>query len=116
GPGLLTDTQTGSTFRSSSAASDFVLFELAAAPDPGFNVFFAGWDASGTAPPGTECIHHPAADVKAISRSNTSPQDAAWTGTGDGGMLSPGGNHWRVDWDLSVTEGGSSGSCIFASD
>jgi len=113
GPGSTADNQTGSTFRASYANSDFLLFELSSKPDPAFNVFYAGWDATGTAPPSTVGIHHPAADVKAISFSNTAAQSADWTGAGDGGTLDPLGNHWRVDWDSGVTEPGSSGSCLF---
>jgi lysyl endopeptidase len=113
GPGSLADNQTGSTFRASSAASDFLLFELSALPDPSFNVFYAGWDATGTAPPGVECIHHPATDVKAISPSNTTPTMTAYYSS----AINPAGNHWRVVWDgPAVTEPGSSGSCIFTTD
>lgn len=114
GPGSTTDNQTGSILRATNAASDFLLLELSAVPDPAFNVFYSGWDATGTAPPSTVGIHHPSVDVKAISLSNTSPRPADWTGTGDGGTLDPTGNHWRIDWDSGVTEGGSSGSCIFS--
>jgi hypothetical protein len=111
GPGSTADNQTGATFRASNAASDFVLFELDATPDPAFNVFYAGWDRSGVAPPGVAGIHHPRADVKAISFANTPP------------IVS--GNFWRANWSglgpnppnqIAVTEPGSSGSCIFASD
>ncbi|HET8647181.1 MAG TPA: hypothetical protein VFO85_16920, partial [Vicinamibacteria bacterium] len=111
GPGNTTQNQSGATFRATSAASDFVLFELDAAPDPTFNVFFAGWDRSGTPPPGVAGIHHPRADVKSISFANTPP------------TLS--GNFWQANWDVlgpnppnqvAITEPGSSGSCIFAND
>jgi hypothetical protein len=113
GPGSLADNQTGATYRASWANSDFVLFELNANPDPSYKVYYAGWDATGAAPPGVVGIHHPSLDVKAISFSNSAPQSADWTGTGDGGTLDPSGNHWRVDWDSGCTEEGSSGSCIF---
>ena len=121
GPGPTTDTQSGATFRAASAPSDFVLFELDATPDPSFNVFYAGWDASGVAPPGNVCVHHPSADVKAISFSNTPPLSTAYFSS----VPDPTANHWRVVWDVlgpnppnqvAITEGGSSGSCIFASD
>ena len=111
GPGPLTSTQTGSQFRATNATSDFVLFELDAVPDPSFNVFYAGWDASGVTPPGVECIHHPAADVKAISPANTAPTTTGYYSD----VPDPNGTHWRVVWDgPAVTEGGSSGSCIFS--
>jgi hypothetical protein len=112
GPGNTTDNQTGATFRSTSAASDFVLFELDDRPnDLGFNAFHVGWDRTGTAPPGVTCIHHPRADVKSISFANTPPTIS--------------GNFWRANWDVlgpnppnqvAITEPGSSGSCIFEND
>jgi lysyl endopeptidase len=109
GPGSTTSNQTGATFRAANAASDFALFQLNATPDPSFHVYYAGWDWSGIAPPGVACIHHPRADVKAISFANTPPVAS--------------GNFWMANWDVSrpgntvaVTESGSSGSCIFASD
>lgn len=114
GPGDTTHNQTGASLRANYAPSDFALFELSAAPDPSDNVFYAGWDATGTAPPSTVGIHHPSVDVKAISFSNTATRGADWTGAGDGGALDPAGNHWRIDWDSGCTEGGSSGSCIFS--
>jgi hypothetical protein len=109
GPGSTSDNQTGATYRASYAPSDFVLFELSAAPDPGFNVFFAGWDASGHIPASTVGIHHPRLDVKAISFSNSAPDTTAYYST----THDASGNHWYVLWNSGVTEGGSSGSCLF---
>lgn len=109
GPGSTSDNQTGATYRASYAPSDFVLFELSAAPDPGFNVFFAGWDASGNIPASTVGIHHPRLDVKAISFSNSAPDTTAYYST----THDAAGNHWYVLWNSGVTEGGSSGSCLF---
>jgi lysyl endopeptidase len=116
GPGSLSENQTGSTFRAASLGdpmvddhSDFLLLELSATPDPSFNVFHAGWDATGTTPSGTVGIHHPHADVKAISLSNSAPETTAYySDTPD-----PSGDHWRAVWDSGVTEAGSSGSCLF---
>ncbi|GAA0720050.1 hypothetical protein GCM10009105_29100 [Dokdonella soli] len=109
GPGSLTDNQTGATYHASYAPSDFLLFELSAVPDPSFNVFYAGWDATGTTPPSTVGIHHPAADVKAISFSNSAPDTTAYMSP----THDPSGNHWYVLWNSGVTEPGSSGSCLF---
>ncbi len=109
GPGVLTDNQTGSTFRASSAPSDFLLLQLSSNPDPGFNVFYSGWDASGGIPASAVGIHHPSVDVKAISFDNN-PLVSTDNGSS---TSSAGANHWKVDWDLGVTEPGSSGSCLF---
>ena len=113
-PPPITDTQVGgSIYRAGNDASDFLLLELSAEVDPHFNVYRAGWDASGTAPPAAVGIHHPDGDVKAISLSVSSPPDAtAWLSP----THDPSGNYWRVIWALGVTEGGSSGSCLFATD
>lgn len=102
-------TQTGSTIRARWEPSDFLLLELSAAPDPSFNVFHAGWDASGSTPPSTVCIHHPVGDVKAISSSNNPPHTRFYNSFFD----NPGGDHWHLLWDSGVTEGGSSGAPLF---
>ena len=116
GPGNLTQNQSGATFRAGNgtgvSTSDFVLFELDAVPDPSFNVFYAGWDRSGTAPPSTVTIHHPAADVKTISFSNT-PAIATNAHNDLTDTPSATGLYWRANWDSGVTEHGSSGSCLF---
>jgi len=113
GPGSTADNQTGATLRASYATSDFALLELSDRPsDFGYSIYHAGWDATpaaSTAFPSTVGIHHPSADVKAISFSNTAPQAADWPT----GALDAAGNHWRVDWSSGVTEPGSSGSCLF---
>jgi len=111
--GSLTENQTGATFRASSATSDFLLFELSQKPDPSFNVFYGGWDATGTTPPAAVCIHHPNTDVKAISFSNsaavaTNPSSSLLSDTPD-----VNGTHWRANWNSGVTEPGSSGSCLW---
>lgn len=90
--------------------SDFALLELAESPkDAGYDIYFAGFDATTTAPAAATGIHHPSGDVKKISMEN-----AALTGTSYGAS---GGTatHWRVfDWDSGTTEPGSSGSPIFS--
>lgn len=107
--GSLAETQTGSTFRASSAASDFVLVELDAAPVAA-NAFFSGWDASGAAPASTVGIHHPRTHVKSISFNNDAVTSTAYYSN----TPSPTANHWRVDdWEDGTTEPGSSGSCLW---
>ena len=111
--GSLSQNQSGATFVASwsiNDGSDFALVELDQAPDPSFNVYFAGWDARDEIPSSVVGIHHPGGDEKAISF-----EDDPLTITSLQGDESPGdGNYLRVaDWDAGTTEGGSSGSCIF---
>jgi lysyl endopeptidase len=107
----LANNQTGATFRASYAPSDFLLVEL----DPGeiqavFNVYFSGWDVSGTAPSSTVCIHHPSGDEKSISFNTNAVTSTNYLSS----SVSAGGNHWRVDdWEDGTTEPGSSGSGLW---
>lgn len=106
------DNQSGATFVASwpwQIGSDFTLVELDDPPDPDFNVYYAGWDATGDVPQGVVGIHHPRADEKAISFDDDPLTRDNYYGQGS--------HQWRVgQWELGTTEGGSSGSCIFDSD
>lgn len=107
--GSLAQNQSGSTLVATwewKYGSDFTLVELDALPDPNFNVYYAGWDASGNIPTGGVVIHHPNGDEKAISFDDDPLRMVNAYGNGN--------HQWRVDqYDLGTTEGGSSGSCIF---
>ncbi len=108
--GSLADNQAGATFRASNAASDFLLVELNQTPDPSFNVFYSGWDATGTAPASTVGIHHPSGDEKSLSFNTNAVTSTAYLSN----TVSAAANHWRVDdWEDGTTEGGSSGSCLW---
>jgi hypothetical protein len=108
--GSLDDFQTGSFFRSARSASDFTLVELDEAPDPAWEVSFAGWDVTGVDTPGAIAIHHPSTDEKRISFEFDPTATTSYLGNS-----SPGdGTHVRVlDWDIGTTEPGSSGSPLF---
>lgn len=109
--GNLDDNQTGSTFRSRSAGPDTCLVELDDDPDPAFNVYYSGWDASETPPQGTVGIHHPSTDEKAIT-FNTDP-----IRTGNSCIGGGTDTHWIIDqYEDGTTEGGSSGSGLWDSD
>ena len=110
GPGSLAQNQSGATFRASRYDVDFALIELDAMPDSGFGVYYSGWDRSGIAPSGGVGIHHPDADVKAISFSSNSLTTVN-SCIGTGGI----GTHWQVVWSAGITEPGSSGSGIWDS-
>jgi hypothetical protein len=115
--GSLAENQSGATLvalwpllRLSGVESDLALLELDRKPDATFNVYYAGWDASGATPPATATIHHPHAEEKSI----TFDDDPA-TITSYYENSSPGnGNFWRVGaWEDGTTQVGSSGGCLF---
>lgn len=105
GNGVLTDFNTGAIFKAGNAASDFTLVQLDDPVSPTANAFFAGWNADGVNPTSTVCVHHPNTDEKRISFDNDPANVTAWTGTVN--------DHWLVNWDIGVTEPGSSGSPLF---
>ena len=120
---MLTQFNTGSFFRASSAPSDFTLVELDDPIDPSFNVYWSGWDRTPYSAPGgpgngdwssATCIHHPNTDEKRITFSYT-----ATTTTSYNNPAVPGdGTHIHAFWEpgLGVTEPGSSGSPLFNQD
>ncbi len=89
-----------------STSSDFALFLLSENPKDAYNVYFAGWDASGATGMGGAGIHHPGGDAKKIATHNSTPASVVSD------------RYWRIFWlatpnGQSVTEGGSSGSALF---
>lgn len=110
GGGSTADTQNGgATLRAHRADVDFSLVELNSTPPEEYNVFYAGWDASGDIPDGSIGIHHPSGWVKAITENLITPTTVN-SCIGSGGSQT----HWRVGpYEQGTTEGGSSGSAIF---
>ena len=109
--GRIRDYQTGSTWRMEYRDADWTLVELSSAPDPSFEVAFAGWDRTGTDTTSAVTIHHPGTDEKAISFEN----DPTTVTSDYSNSPSSSGTHIRVeDWDAGTTEGGSSGSPLFS--
>jgi hypothetical protein len=103
----ISQTITGSVQRARSGdnGSDFQLLEFTKPIPSSYNVYYAGWNATGTASPSGVGIHHPGGDIKKIS-TYTSP------------LADDQGHHWKVYWvrtvtNWGITEGGSSGSAIF---
>jgi len=100
----------GSTLCASNAASDFTLLLLNQAPNPAWGIYYNGWDRTDVPATQLTVIHHPAGDIKKISRDNSTAISSSFSG----GQI---GSHWRVpSWDEGVTEGGSSGSPLFNQD
>ncbi|HEX7184269.1 MAG TPA: trypsin-like peptidase domain-containing protein [Thermoanaerobaculia bacterium] len=101
-------TSTGSSLRATNSSSDFTLLELNSAPNSAYNVYYAGFSRSASAPASAVAIHHPTGAAKKISFENDAVQDG---GGFSGGW---GNDHWRiVGWDVGTTEGGSSGCPLF---
>ncbi|PWB72236.1 MAG: hypothetical protein C3F15_11575, partial [Holophagae bacterium] len=112
GGGSLADNQSGSIFRAGRQDNDVCLIELEEDPDPGFGVYFAGWDArTATAPQATFSAHHPQGDEKMLTLN-----DDPLTTTNNCNLGGPVGTHWNVtDYEAGTTEGGSSGSALWDS-
>jgi lysyl endopeptidase len=102
--------QTGAYFCAAYLSSDFALVELDEMPPQEFDVYYAGWDRSYSAPSSGVAIHHPKADLKKISIENHSLSITSY-----GGASSPGdGTHLRLwHWETGMAEPGSSGCPIF---
>ena len=107
--GPTTDLISGADLLANNAGSDVALLLLNDTPPASFNVQYAGWDAtdSESAASSTVCIHHPGGNVKKFSRDDDAPYHD----------VSGGAQVWWIDeWELAVTEPGSSGSPLFNQD
>jgi V8-like Glu-specific endopeptidase len=95
---------------STNRGSDFTLVELSNTPSSNFQPYYSGWDRSNVAASSSTGIHHPMGDVKKICVENNTLTSTFYDPvTGDTNA-----DHWRIaDWDIGVTEGGSSGSPLY---
>lgn len=102
--------QTGARLLAVYPPTDVVLLELDDPPDPGSNVFYAGWDRSRQPPEGVTTVHHPHTDQKRLSVDYDRPRPTFFRQDREAAD----GDHLRVgDWEVGSTEGGSSGSPLF---
>ncbi|MFT4047917.1 MAG: trypsin-like peptidase domain-containing protein [Solimonas sp.] len=90
---------------SGTTVTDYTLFELASVPPSSYDVYYAGWEISSTAPTSGVVIHHPAADDKKISTYTTTASAVSSVDFGDFKA-----DTWSVTWSEGATEEGSSGS------
>lgn len=98
----------GGSLLSSNAESDFALLELNNVPPSSYNVCYSGWDATDSQSSVSSAygIHHPSGDVKKICFEEDAPYHENL-----GSFVN---QVWYVDqWELGVTEPGSSGSPLF---
>jgi lysyl endopeptidase len=98
------ETVSGAVLRAKREASDFCLVEITADLPDDWDLVWAGWNRSETPAESTFGIHHPSGDIMKACRDLQSPN----IDNSNGQFM------WEVeDWDLGVTEGGSSGSPLF---
>lgn len=107
--GDFNQTASGATKLAENQKSDFMLVNIDANLPTSWNLVWAGWNRSDIEIPDyTVGIHHPAGDIMKVCRDDQSPVRTAIN------FEIPNTFVWRVaDWDLGVTEGGSSGSALF---
>ena len=106
-------TLSGSTLKSTSQYSDFSLLLLNQYPPASYKPFYAGWDATGSAPTSGVCIHHPQGTPKCIAIDNNAPVSYAHVINWDNTYNSSPNTHWQTYFDVGNTESGSSGSPLF---
>lgn len=88
--------------------SDFTLLQLEEQPSPSWNLHYAGWERRSFMPFSAVGIHHANGDEKRISFENNAPVQVTFSDN------TPGDAFMEVEqWDLGVTEVGSSGSPLF---
>ena len=91
---------------------DFALVELSRKRPEEYDPYYAGWNRTvASSTNNVTTIHHPAGDVKKISRRY------GVVATGNFGSGFDTNTHWHIPaWDLGTTEGGSSGAPLFDRD
>ena len=103
--GSISQSISGATLRANWQTSDFSLVQINTPVPFSYHPYYSGWynvNSRPTAP--VVAIHHPAADVKKISRDNASPTSSISD------------THWFVDsWVVGTTQAGSSGSPLYNS-
>ncbi|PRP67334.1 T9SS type A sorting domain-containing protein [Nonlabens agnitus] len=116
GPNQPTRIISGARLLANNDDSDFALFLLNQTPPSTWNLYYAGWDWSGSIPAEQLGMHHPNGDIMKLCRNDQAPTSQKLPPSAaflfrDGINL----EIWRIaDWDYGVTEGGSSGSFLLS--
>lgn len=117
GNGGFDQTAVGATLLMNNSGSDTTLVRIT---DAGFfnstnppDVVWNGWNRSTTATPQLNFgVHHPSGDIQKACRDDQGATRTSTSFNGNGNA-----QMWRIaDWDLGVTERGSSGSPLFDQD
>ncbi|MEP5254281.1 MAG: T9SS type A sorting domain-containing protein [Winogradskyella arenosi] len=110
--GTYNQTVSGAVLRANSSQSDMELVEITDASffENNTDLVWAGWNNSTTQTPQLNFgVHHPSGDIQKVSRD-----DDGATRNSTLFNNNPNTQVWLIsDWDLGVTEGGSSGSGLF---
>ena len=110
--GSYNQTVSGATLRASSSESDMELVEITDASffNNNSNLVWAGWNRSTTQVPNVNFgIHHPSGDIQKVCREDDGAYRASVNFNGNSST-----KMWYIDqWELGVTEPGSSGSGLF---
>jgi hypothetical protein len=102
--GQTVQTQVGASLVANDFTKDHALLQMYNQPPPVYDIYYAGWDATGNQPTSQVVIHHPYYDVKKI----TMDYDPAGTYTNSYNT-----NLWSCTWEVGVVEAFSSGSPLF---
>lgn len=106
------ESASGSSILASNSKSDMALLEINPTLPDSWDLVWAGWDRSGTSPNFTVGIHHPSGDIMKTCRNDDPAQPTTTSFNGESTM-----EIWLIDnWELGVTEPGSSGSALFDQD
>ncbi len=109
--GAFDQTTSGATILARNSRSDFMLVNIDSELPDEWDLEWAGWDRTGDAPSFTVGIHHPSGDIMKVARDDNPAVKEEQAPVG--GLVAP-VDSWQVgDWDLGVTERGSSGSALF---
>jgi len=107
--GTFDQTASGSSLLASNTKSDFGLLEIIPDFPSNWDLVWAGWDRSGSFPNFNVGIHHPSGDIMKVCRNDDPLQKTTTFFNGEANM-----EIWNVNnWELGVTEPGSSGSALF---
>lgn len=98
----------GATLKAYSSWTDFALLQMNQVPDQFSGIVYAGWDRNSNPSPNAAGLHHPVGDVMKLA------YDAEpLVRTNYPNLV--GNVYWQADWNMGVTEVGSSGSPLFNS-
>ena len=115
GDGSLDDFNSGATLVAAYTPTDFTLLEFDDPIKASSNAFFSGWTRTSTLPTKGVGIHHPNVEEKRIS-FELDQEIFISNIQGDSADIEKGNYLTLKDWDLGITEVGSSGSPLYNED